>query len=319
MFTVTSPESFSATKAVVIMYGWLGAQPKHLQKYADMYSNITTDGDGGEDYLCSVVHGTASARGIMIRDKSELTAAVIESVQKAARIVKELEKRPKGDEHDDEHEEINNDNDNSTVTTRTVPVVIHYLSNGGAYVAEQLEQMIQEAKHGRLKTANRNLEADVIEDLKLIANRLQTHGCEIADSAPVYMHVESAMRAIDTAIPSAPSRWLIKCLFYANTYLRLLGAWISRTETEPEIFWNNMIRSELCPRQAFIYSSADTVTDVSKLDELIGLRKKRVDVEVSVLKFDDSEHVLHYRKYPKEYIEFVKKQLLGSSRSRPCT
>ena len=76
----------------------------------------------------------------------------------------------------------------------------------------------------------------------------------------------------------------------------------------PELYWNNMITSKLCTRQAFVYSSMDALTDSTKVDEFIEERKKR-GVAVRVLKFDDSDHVLHLRKYPREYNDLIDKVL----------
>ena len=301
MFTVTAPDPSSTTntKAVVIIYGWLGAQPKHLQKYAEMYVKHLS---------CTVIHGTASVRGIMVRDKNELAAAVTESVHKAALIIREIELEKADHDHDHDHESAESTSNSNSATVR-VPVIVHYLSNGGAYLAEQLEQMIQKAKTGGLVVSDGH--SDIIHDLKLVADRLQQKGCEIVDSAPAYMHAGSAMRAITIAVPFVPFRLLVKFLFWASGFLKGCASYITREESEPVMFWNNMIKSELCPRQAFIYSSADEVTDVAKLDDLIDLRKER-GVKVSVLKFDDTEHVLHYKRYPKKYIEFVIQQVVNS-------
>jgi hypothetical protein len=301
MFTVAAPDPSSATKAVVIMYGWLGAQPKHLQKYADMYVTQMS---------CTVIHGTASVTGVMLRDKNEMAAAVTESVQKAALVIREIEKAG------EDQESADRVSDNTTSSVR-VPVIVHYFSNGGAYVAEQLENMIQKAKSGgslaESDTSSNSANSDnlIIDDLKLVANRLQQTGCEIADSAPVYMHVGSAMNAITTAVPSLPRQLFVKTLFVSSVFLKRCASYIAREETEPVIFWNNMIKSELCPRQAFIYSSADELTDAAKLDDLIIMRKER-GVKVTVLKFDDSNHVLHYRRHPKQYIDFVMQQIMNS-------
>lgn len=300
MFTVAAPDPSSATKAVVLMYGWLGAQPKHLQKYADMYVTQLS---------CTVIHGTASVTGVMLRDKNELAAAVTESVHKAALIIREIEKAG------EDQESAESVSDNTTLSVR-VPVIVHYFSNGGAYIAEQLENMIQDVKSGgslaESDTSNTAHSDNLnIDDLKLVANRLQQTGCEIADSAPVYMHVGSAMHAITTAVPSLPLQLLVKTLFLASVTLKRCASYIAQKDSEPVMFWNNMIKSELCPRQAFIYSSADELTDAAKLDDLIILRKER-GVKVSVLKFDDTNHVLHYKKYPKQYIDFVIQQIMNS-------
>ena len=54
-----------ATKAVVIMYGWLGSVEKHLKKYAELYANHPLQ-------KCSVVYGTAGIATIIFRHDAEL-------------------------------------------------------------------------------------------------------------------------------------------------------------------------------------------------------------------------------------------------------
>lgn len=283
MFDVISPSDppADANKAVVMMFGWLGAQQKHVKKYADIYV---------KNLSYTVVYGTAPVTGAITRNKNKLVDAVSEAVQTTASIIKEMEKL--GTSGDD---------------NVTVPVIVHHFSNGGCYMAEQLSILIKEAQNGTLI----DVHEDFVGDLKIIGHRLQQKGsCELADSAPVYMHISSAMRGIEAAVSSTPIRIVVKSVFWASIIFNRLISLIKREDIEPVEFWKNMINSKLCPRQAFIYSSADHVTDVVKLEELIEERKKIVDV--SVLKFDDSGHVQHYRKYPKEYIEFVVQQVQKS-------
>ena len=65
-----------------------------------------------------------------------------------------------------------------------------------------------------------------------------------------------------------------------------------------------MIENDLCLRQAFIYSTKDHITDSEMIDRLIEKRKER-GIDVMCLKFDDSDHVLHLRKHPKEYSQLL--------------
>ena len=49
-----------------------------------------------------------------------------------------------------------------------------------------------------------------------------------------------------------------------------------------------------------MYSTADVLTDSKNREEFIEARQKQ-GIDVTVLKFDDSNHVLHMKKHPKEY------------------
>jgi len=296
MFKVTTPQS-SPAKAVVIMYGWLGAKPKQVQKYADLYVQRG----------CIVVYGTASIQTIMLRRESYLTAAVKESIQEAAKAIRRLETA------------MSNNNDTTHTSTPSVtpsvtpssslmvPVVLHYFSNGGAFLAEKLYQLISsnEQKKGfaAAEADNDNDNADLI----LVADRLATRGFEVADSAPAFLHDNVYARALEQAIPNQPLLLVMSksLLWFAFKLSQMLGR-----ESVQNEFWKNMITSNLCERQAFIYSVADKLTDSKKIDELIETRKER-GVEIISARFDDSDHVMHMRKYPKEYGELLDKVIVA--------
>ena len=289
--------SCTSRSAVVILYGWLGAQPQHLQKYADMYANMNmntnTNTYTNNLLSCTVIHGTAPNSTILTRQSKELSAAATESVQKAATVIRKLE------------EKMNN--------TDKIPVIIHYFSNGGAYIAEHLERNIRMILTDENKaTASDDeiiLNNDIIEDdYRLVADRLQQArgSCEIADSAPAYMHMSSGLRAIEANKAPLPIQFVLKAMFLVNIFYGTVISFVTNQDLESVKFWENMEQSSmLCNRQAFIYSTKDVLTDPEKLEEFIDARRKRSNLEVSVLKFDDTEHVLHYRKHPKKYIDFL--------------
>ena len=48
---------------------------------------------------------------------------------------------------------------------------------------------------------------------------------------------------------------------------------VTRQKRVKVLFCQNMMESELCQRQAFVYSTADVLTDSKKLDEFIEARQ----------------------------------------------
>ena len=70
-------------------------------------------------------------------------------------------------------------------------------------------------------------------------------------------------------------------------------------------YWNQLLNSDLCGHQAFIYSTSDTATDPSHLQEFIATQQQQPDAKISVLKLQDSEHVQHFRPHPYLYTPFV--------------
>jgi len=278
MLDVIAPAIASSTKAVVLMYGWLGSEAKHVRKYADMYVQKG----------CAVVYDEASIPTIVFRQEANLTKLVIESVRKAAQIVKDAEKR-----HHEGSANVEEEKKDEAVVVEEfssrmmIPVVVHYFSNGGAFVAERLAQMIQEARSGK------DADPDV-EDLCFIAERLKERGFEVIDSAPVYLSMQNINCAIEASVPNLPLQILLKGFLSCSIVYKRTVDKIGK------VFWNNMIESDLCRRQAFIYSTKDTITDSTMIDELIEKRKER-GIQVIVSKFEDSDHVEHILTYPTEY------------------
>eukprot|EP00565_Helicotheca_tamesis_P008245 CAMPEP_0185735590 /NCGR_PEP_ID=MMETSP1171-20130828/25696_1 /TAXON_ID=374046 /ORGANISM="Helicotheca tamensis, Strain CCMP826" /LENGTH=221 /DNA_ID=CAMNT_0028405953 /DNA_START=168 /DNA_END=833 /DNA_ORIENTATION=+ len=213
----------------------------------------------------------------MSRDKRRLTAIVTESVQKAADIVRGLE----------------------SSNGLNVPVILHYFSNGGAFVVERFGQMMKEIKDG-----TSTLNSSTIRDLEAISDRVHEKGFEILDSAPAYPHATTLYDVIETASPNKALGIIFKALFSVFYLINAIMIACGRGDNVEKVFWGNMIESDLCSRQVYIYSTIDKLTDYVKLEELIEARKKR-GVEVIVQKFNDSDHVLHMRKHPNIYEEVL--------------
>ena len=55
-------------------------------------------------------------------------------------------------------------------------------------------------------------------------------------------------------------------------YTKIMAV-VTRQKRVKVLFCQNMMESELCQRQAFVYSTADVLTDSKKLDEFIEARQ----------------------------------------------
>jgi hypothetical protein len=214
----------------------------------------------------------------MFRIQSRLSDFAMESVREAAKLVKE-------------QEELGN---------RNLPVHLHYFSNGGAFVVETLSLISQQRQYQEVLSSSDK------DDLRLVTDRLHNFGFEICDSAPAYLHPDSGLTAIDRGVTNALIRTVFKATFRVVLLLNSLKA-----RPDRETFWENVINSELCKRQVFIYSTKDELTDHKMIDDLITKRKDRGIKVLLACKFVDSEHVQHFRKYPVEYREAVTKALEG--------
>ena len=290
MDVITQKNSID-TEAVVILYGWLGCTPKNLKKYAELYTNHA-------QHKCAAVYGKVNMAALIFRHRPTLAASVMDSVRKAATIVREVEASKKkaaggGDAHH---------------AGEPIPVLLHHFSNGGPFLAIRLKELINDAIAGNIKDEQDS------EDLMLLNERLKGRGHEVLDSAPAFIDHSNSYRAIDTSVPNLPLRIFFKGLLFLSFKGYVLVAFLKKgRKTENLVFWNDMLESDLCPRQAFVYSTTGRLTDSKKVDEYIDERKKRgIDV-TTVLQFEDSDHVMHMRKHPKEYQEKIIDHALRAS------
>lgn len=95
-------------KAVVLIFGWLGAPLRHLNKYAQIYNSKG----------CSTVTGVADSLSIMVTNKKQLRSYAQIAAQEVAILIRE--------------------------TGSKLPILVHVFSNGGTILLEQLEVMICE-------------------------------------------------------------------------------------------------------------------------------------------------------------------------------
>jgi len=177
---------------------------------------------------------------------------------------------------------------------KKIPVIVHTFSNAGTFLAERLEFVIQQARG--------NLKAPCAEDLVLVGARLDG---EIFDSSPAYPDWKLGFTSTGGIVfgQSMIVKIIIGCLFWLAGALSVILNWILGLPDVRWTFWYNMREGRLCLRQAYIYSTADNITNVRMLEALIENRKKFSNITVQ--KFDDSKHVLHMMKHPEAYEKLV--------------
>ena len=186
---------------------------------------------------------------------------------------------------------------------KKIPVIVHAFSNAGTFLAERLEVLIQQARE--------DLKVPGCEDLVLVGDRLDG---EIFDSAPAYPDIKLGFTSTNGVVfgESIIVKVIVGILFFLAGFIATMANWFMGLPNVRWTFWKNMREGKLCLRQAYIYSTADKITNVRKLEDLIENRKKFS--KVSVLKFDDSQHVLHMMKHPKQYEKMVDKFIEGTRR-----
>lgn len=281
---VTSTDSIAEGKrprAVVLVLGFGGAKPKHLAKYSQLYNSKG----------CTTVSGTASNYDIFV-DHNGVDVFAKKAVQHVANTLRE---------NDATHPPCPSD--------KETPIVMHIISNGGAFVAKSIGIMLN--RRGN----NQQTES---ADLDLFADRLQL-GCQVFDSAPCYIDMRSSFNVIKHLIPN-PFIGIPAAMLYAILSKTIPSAvsMITREPTRHLLFWNDLLADTNCNRQAFLYTQKDDIANATKIEEFIEERERR-GVQVMVKHFEDSMHVQHLRFHQEEYSAFIDEVLTdmeGSNKER---
>ena len=267
-FDTIMPQS-APPKALVILLGWFGSTHKPLKKYAEIY--LERD--------CAVLTSCPPLLATMFASDKYLKPHTLRVAKEAANFVREIESSA-----------------GFAQSGKEIPIIVHYFSNGGAFIVNHLEDFVTEAKQEFLI----DLTCDQMIDVLTLSDRLYTQGYEVADSAPVYPRVSSLRNAIAEVFPNFLLSLFFQIIVTMIFYISILFHVVQGKGKPTDVFWNRMLTHDLCCRQAFLYSGDDNITDAIKLEEL-ARRRSSAGIEVSVSKFRASKHVCHFKKYPDEY------------------
>jgi Eukaryotic protein of unknown function (DUF829) len=293
-------------QAVIIVMGWWGAQPAQLDKYVHLYQEILP--------AAAVVAGTANPTSILWKDDAKLAQFAKQGLEATAATLVEC---------DNKH----------------LPIMVHVFSNGGGYVWHQMMHILDHHDQGetleevnhpfprgptygstddaprrsqdyRESSRNSSFSSADTERTPPHANTTiaiirQNIQCQIYDSSPAYFTFESSVAALEGSgmIPHKFVRGLFKCWFLMVYWVESLWDRLRRRPHRLLQYWNDLLGSDLDIPQGFIYSQEDRMVDADHLQDFIQERQR--SVPVSVLKFEDSPHVQHYRYHPEEYKLFV--------------
>ena len=256
----TTKDGNKRSRAIILILGFGGAKRKHVAKYASMYTSSLG--------CSSVVYGIASNHAVFV-DHNELNVFALDAVQEVAKLIRS--------------EESNN-------RSKEFPIVMHILSNGGAFVTAKIGHILDTQSHTN-------------EDLQLFGKRLKI-GAQIFDSAPCYMDSKANFTVIKHLLPSPfigiPAVLLFTMRMYMHNVISMLKGELN------DLYWKAWLDDTNCNRQGFIYSEKDDIANSVKIEEFIKEREKRIGVHnVSSIHFEDSVHVQHLRFHREEYINFV--------------
>jgi len=316
----------SPPRALVLLLGWCSAKIQHIEKYAELYQKRG----------CATVITLTDPHAVLLKHNPSLNNLAVDVACRAVEILQSWENRE--------------GSSNRPSINKKIPVIIHAFSNGGAYIAERLEYMIQQVRSGveynkpptividkvkdYLRALSRNqkmpviiqsfgnvgaffaetLEYSVKEALRIDVNRappgvIEKIGehlqGEVFDSAPVYPDNETALVVINRNIKSELLRAIAIYFFLLLELMEKLMVRVLGLQQRSLVYWESMTNSTVCLRQAYVYSSKDSLTKLTELEELIEHRRKLSQGGTTALRFDDSEHVQHLLSHRMEYEEML--------------
>jgi hypothetical protein len=277
-------------RAIVVLIGWWGAKPQHLNKYGDMYQELLPS--------AAIVTGTASTLSILLKHDDQLRDFARKGLEAIASVLADYE-------------------------NLHVPVLVHVFSNGGGFVWHHMMDILETQEDAALMQFQHHLPINLsmstidTEETPLHANtalslmRKNIRGL-IFDSSPAYPKIDNGIAALEGSgmVGNRLLMGLLKCIFVLFYVLESLWDRINNRPHRLMQYWKGLIECDWDVPQGFIYSSVDRMVDPDHLEEFIQARKTallrhdKLD-GISVLKFDDSPHVLHYKYHPEEYTEFV--------------
>lgn len=236
-------------RAVSIILGGLGVSSDALASYGRMYH---------AERQCSVVEACSPPLRFMRNQSLQPTARAV--LAEAAKVLKG--------------------------TPHTVPLVIHSFSNGGAFLLEEMENL---------------LETEDSDDTKLLASRLK-QGYQFFDSCPCYIRTIWDVSHLAASFPNRAWSPYGRSAYAVAASLSLT-AWCTATLSlsRPSRFWSRMENSRACSHQIFVYTSADMLSDAAAVDRLIDVRRQSHGVTCSVRRYDDSGHCRLDKDHPEDY------------------
>lgn len=301
--SIVSGSSASCRRPLVVLAGWLGAQPQFLRRYEQLYRNW------GFDVVCHIAPPYTIGREVLHYPREPL-------------------RRPAGWSesllvgHQQHTRGLYDDNDEPSsvqdlawqilaeISTRQDNVsfwIFHSFSNGGCFVWERVRDILLQAK--TLKQEEHDINNTRLVDLK---NKLAG---VVFDSCPIVeLHLfNEALRhcsLLERAAVLRHNGWEMLRLQYdpkmKNVLDQLCQDYAQRMRDDP-----------LDIAQLYLYGRDDPLAPAPLIDELVEYRQKKFGQQKIVrCSWDTSIHCAHLLKHPQDYASAVESfiQLCASDR-----
>jgi len=187
---------------------------------------------------------------------------------------------------------------------------MHTMSNGGAFLLEQVELLLQkesqstgagdvsatEEDAGRLNVSN----DDILDRIRL--------GYQLFDSCPCYIRMIWNTKDWTQSFPHP--NWSLRAFqpLYTVAASLSLTAWCTVTFAwhRPSQFWKRMEVSTVCPHAIYVYSSCDLLSDAFWTRQLLQKRREEFpQIQIAEHRFEDSDHCRMHRDHPDEYFGII--------------
>ncbi|GAB4819413.1 hypothetical protein N2152v2_006459 [Parachlorella kessleri] len=155
------------------------------------------------------------------------------------------------------------------------PLVFYAFSNGGGYVVEQLQNLIE-------------------TDTRYSEYRHLVLGY-IFDSAPGFMDVNAARLVLTTTMSPGLKRTAALAAHSVLSFFQPIDG------ARGKEYWDNMLRLGQDKPQLYLYSQDDPLCHADRLTKLLEAKKQRGQ-RVTSIKWEKSEHVTHFKLHRQEYL-----------------
>lgn len=252
-------------RAVVLVFGWLGSDLRHVNKYSHLYHARN----------CATVTGSANSCSILTGDKAKLDIFALEAATKAVKLLKDYD--------------------------RDIPVIAHAFSNGGTLPLNRLEVLIHKAHRARSSGTMTPLDEDLILLGKAWERGGQIFDSSPAypDTRTAMRAIGSSIP--NAAARFFLQAVFLVIFFIEQPFVWLTG----RPPKAEQLWAHVMYRPITSRQAYVYSShdnitNCDKLEElIAHRQELVG------PANILVKKFTDSHHVQHLRKHPEEYTAFV--------------
>lgn len=266
----------SNPKAIAIVLGHLGASPTQLAKYGGWYV----------DRGCSVV--AAASPVFRFVTNQSLRPTALEIWKETDKLLQE-----------------------EKASNNVVPIVIHSFSNGGCFLLEEMEQILDDKEQEQL-----------LPNLSQISQGL-AEGCQIYDSCPCFIRTwwwndnKDSKKRASTWNDAFPSLSWTTRLWYTGAATSALSIWSLLVPSKPDRFWKRMEDSRVCSYQVYSLAKPDLLTDVAAVDQLVLNRQEQwPELQVEIYRYEDSGHCRMHVDHQEEYQGMIDTVLEGCVQRR---